>query len=120
MKSKYVLLASAFLISGVTFAQKDELKAAEKALKNGDAAGAKTTLQQAESLIANADDSQKAQFYFLKGNANLELAKKKVDEANSLKTAAKAYVDLIAVEKKTGKEKLWFLRWLLKSLQTLY
>ena len=105
MKSKYVLLASAFLISGVTFAQKDELKAAEKALKNGDASGAKTSLQQAEGLIANADDSQKAQFYFLKGNANLELAKKKVDEGNNLVAAAKAYSQLLEVEKASKKSK---------------
>ena len=31
MKSKYVLLASTMLISVATFAQKDQIKAAEKA-----------------------------------------------------------------------------------------
>jgi len=105
MKSKYVLLASAFLISGVTFAQKDELKAAEKALKSGNPSEAKASLDKAESLIANADDSQKAQFYFLKGNANLELAKKKVDEGNNLVSAAKAYNQLLEVEKASKKSK---------------
>lgn len=105
MKSKYVLLASAFLISGVTFAQKDELKAAEKALKNDNPSEAKATLEKAEGLIANADASQKAQFYFLKGNANLELAKKKVDTDNSLLNAAKAYTELLAVEKASNKSK---------------
>jgi len=105
MKSKYVLLASAFLISGVTFAQKDELKAAEKALKNDNPSEAKATLEKAEGLIANADASQKAQFYFLKGNANLELAKKKVDTDNSLLNAAKAYTQLLEVEKASNKSK---------------
>ena len=38
MKSKYVILASALLISVATFAQKDQIKNAEKALKSGDTA----------------------------------------------------------------------------------
>lgn len=105
MKSKYVLLASAFLISGATFAQKDELKAAEKALKAGNPSEAKTALEKAEGLIANADASQKAQFYFLKGNANLELAKKKVDTDKNLLAAAKAYTELLDVEKASNKSK---------------
>ena len=37
MKSKYVVLASALLISVASFAQKDEMKAAEKAFKKGNA-----------------------------------------------------------------------------------
>jgi tetratricopeptide (TPR) repeat protein len=105
MKSKYVLLASAFLISGVTFAQKEELKAAEKALKSGNPSEAKTSLDKAEGLISNADDSQKAQFYFLKGNTGLELAKKKVDEGNNLLLSAKSFQELIAVEKASKKSK---------------
>ncbi|RRJ93398.1 tetratricopeptide repeat protein [Flavobacterium macacae] len=105
MKSKYVLLASALLISSVTFAQKDELKVAEKALKSGNASEAKASLDKAEGLIANADDSQKAQFYFLKGNSSLELAKKKLDEGNNLVNAAKAYSQLLDIEKASKKSK---------------
>ena len=48
MKNKYVLLASALLISVSTFAQKDQIKAAEKALKSGNSAEAKSILQQAK------------------------------------------------------------------------
>lgn len=105
MKSKYVLLASAFLISGVTFAQKDELKAAEKALKGGNPTEAKTSLDKAESLIGNADDSQKAQFYFLRGNTYLALADKRIDAGNNLIEAAKSYNQLIDAEKATKKSK---------------
>ena len=105
MKSKYVLLASALLISVATFAQKDQIKAAEKALKGGKSQEAVTILAEAESLIANASDAEKAQFFFVKGNALLDLANKKVSTDTNLSLAAKAYQDLIDVEKASGKGK---------------
>ncbi|MFV8346216.1 tetratricopeptide repeat protein [Flavobacterium sp. ZB4P13] len=105
MKSKYVLLASALLISVATFAQKDQIKAAEKALKAGKSQEAVTILMEAESLIANAPDAEKAQFFFVKGNSLLDLANKNVDANINLSLAAKAYQDLIAVEKTSGKVK---------------
>ncbi|MFC6876988.1 tetratricopeptide repeat protein [Flavobacterium myungsuense] len=105
MKSKYVVLASALMISVSTFAQKDQIKAAEKALKNGNSTEAKTILLQAESLIGAATDSEKAQYYFVKGNTLLDLANKKIDVAKNQLDAAKAYQDLIAVEKISGKSK---------------
>ena len=105
MKSKYVILASALLISVATFAQKDQIKAAEKALKGGNSQEAVTILQGAESASATAPDSEKAQYFFLKGNAYLDLANKKVEEGKNLSLAAKAYQDLLAVEKASGKDK---------------
>jgi tetratricopeptide (TPR) repeat protein len=105
MKSKYVILASALLISVATFAQKDQIKAAEKALKGGNSQEAATILQGTESLIANATDAEKAQFFFVKGNALLDLANKNVETSTNLSLAAKAYQDLIAVEKTSGKIK---------------
>ncbi|MFH6971028.1 tetratricopeptide repeat protein [Flavobacterium petrolei] len=105
MKGKYVLLASALLISVATFAQKDQIKAAEKALKGGKSQEAVTILMEAESLIANAPDAEKAQFFFVKGNALLDLANKNVDASTNLSLAAKAYQDLIAAEKASGKVK---------------
>lgn len=105
MKSKYVILASALLISVATFAQKDQIKAAEKALKGGNAQEAITILQGAESLSATAPDNEKAQYFFVKGNAYLDLANKKVEEGKNLSLAAKAYQDLLAVEKASGKSK---------------
>lgn len=105
MKSKYVFLASSLLISVATFAQKDEIKAAEKAMKAGKSQEAATILMGAESLIANAGDAEKAQFFYVKGNALLDLANKKVDTDKNLSLAAKAYQDLISVEKASGKMK---------------
>jgi tetratricopeptide (TPR) repeat protein len=105
MKSKYVLLASALLISVATFAQKDQIKAAEKALKGGKSQEAVTILMEAESLITNATDAEKAQFFFVKGNALLDLANKNVDTDTNLSLAAKAYQDLIGTEKASGKSK---------------
>ncbi|EIA07958.1 tetratricopeptide repeat protein [Flavobacterium frigoris] len=105
MKSKYVILASALLISVATFAQKDEIKAAEKAFKKGESKEAATILQGAESLIPNASDSEKAQFFFLKGNVYLDLADKSIEADKNLSLAATAYSDLIAAEKASGKSK---------------
>ncbi|WP_119789947.1 tetratricopeptide repeat protein [Flavobacterium anhuiense] len=105
MKSKYVILASALLISVATFAQKDQIKNAEKALKGGDAQGALAQLKDAESLIANAKDTEQAQYYFVQGNAFLDLANKKVEEGKNLLAAADSYKKLIDVEKASGKQK---------------
>ena len=105
MKSKYVILASALLISVATFAQKDQIKAAEKALKAGNSQEAIVILQGAESLSATAPDNEKAQYFFVKGNAYLDLANKKVEEGKNLSLAAKAYQDLMTVEKASGKVK---------------
>lgn len=105
MKSKYVILASALLISVATFAQKDQIKSAEKALKNGDVQGAISILKDAENLVVNAKDVEQAQYYFVKGNAYLDLATKKVDESKSLSLAAESYKKLIDLEKESGKLK---------------
>lgn len=105
MKSKYVILASALMISMASFAQKDQIKSAEKALKGGDAQGAITILTGAENIIVNAKDTEQAQFYFVKGNAYLDLANKKVEESKNLSLAAESYKKLIEVEKASGKQK---------------
>ncbi|MEO7979080.1 tetratricopeptide repeat protein [Flavobacterium sp.] len=105
MKSKYVILASALLISVATFAQKDQIKSAEKALKSGDAQGAITILNDAENMVANAKDAEQAQFYFVKGNAYLELADKSVETGKNLSLAAESYKKLIDLENASGKQK---------------
>ena len=105
MKTKYVLLATALLISVATFAQKDQIKAAEKALKGGKSQEAATILMDAESLVAAAPDAEKAQYFFVKGNVLLDLANKKIDTDKNLSLAAKAYQELLGVEKSSGKMK---------------
>lgn len=105
MKSKYVLLASALLISVATFAQKDQIKAAEKALKAGNAQEAITILQGAEAASAVAPDAEKAQFHFVKANAHLALATKNEDVDANLSAAAKGYQEVVSIEKASGKDK---------------
>ena len=105
MKSKYVLLASALLISVATFAQKDQIKAAEKALKAGNAQEAITILQGVEAASAAAPDAEKAQFQFVKANAHLALATKNENTDANLSAAAKAYQEVLSIEKISGKAK---------------
>ena len=105
MKSKYVIYASALLFSVGMLAQKDQIKAAEKALKNGNAAEAITQLNQAESSIAGAPAADKAQFYFIKGNAMLDLSNKKMEIGKNLAGAANAYKMVLDTEKASGKSK---------------
>ena len=66
---KQTIVALALLVGSFSFAQKTELKDAEKAIKKNNFAEAKTALNSAESLIASADDKTKVQYYFLKGQA---------------------------------------------------
>jgi tetratricopeptide (TPR) repeat protein len=105
MKSKYVILASALLISVTTFAQKDQIKSAEKALKSGDAQGAISILKDAENMVVNAKDVEQAQYYFVQGNAYLELANKSVETGKNLSLSAESYKKLIDLEKASGKQK---------------
>jgi len=105
MKSNPIVIASALLLSMSLFAQKDQIKAAEKALKNGNAVEAVSILNQAEPSITAATDAEKAQYFFVKGNACLDLATKKMETAKNLSSAAKAYQQVLAVEKASGKSK---------------
>ena len=94
------------LISMSTYAQKDELKATDKALKGGDVTAAKAAIDKAEGMMANAEAKYKAKFYFLKAKTYYEIAKKNpsLDE-NPYGTAAKSFQDLFAYEKESGKVK---------------
>lgn len=92
---KQVLSVALGMCTMVTFAQKNELKSVEKALKIQDYTAAVTSIGAAERLIANADAKLKSKFYFLKGQA--------YGGKKDFKTAAKAYNDLFAFEKQVGK-----------------
>ncbi len=99
---KQVLLLLAFLISITTFAQKAELKAAEKAIKKQDFATAQASIQQAKPLVENADDKTKAKFYYLRAMTCSGLAK---TDAKYYSSAASAYNNLFEIEKKMGTTK---------------
>ena len=62
-------LGAALLVASLSFSQKNEIKAAEKALKTGSFSEAKSTLSSAESLISATDAKTQAKFYYLKAKA---------------------------------------------------
>jgi len=57
------------MMASFSFAQKKEIKTAEKAIKSSNFADAKAAISAAESLLSAMDDKTKAKFYFLKGQA---------------------------------------------------
>lgn len=96
MKKQIIALSLGFMSLG-SFAQKKELKMAEKALKKNDFTTALSAINTAEPLIANADDKYKSKFYFLKGQV---LAGQK-----KYTGAADAFSALKKLEEKTGKDR---------------
>lgn len=66
---KQITIALAISISAFSFAQKKELKTAEKAIKGSNYAEAKTALKEAEALMSSMDDKLKAQYYYLNAEA---------------------------------------------------
>ncbi len=66
---KLLTLALLLAITTMSFAQKNEVKAIEKALKDSNFADAKASVTEAEALIGSMEDKMKAKFYFLKAQA---------------------------------------------------
>tara|TARA_B110001450_G_scaffold114946_1_gene108670 strand:+ start:2680 stop:3924 length:1245 start_codon:yes stop_codon:yes gene_type:complete len=93
---KQLLVATIGLLSIASFAQKNELKAVEKALKKGQFKEAKATIAKLESSEDSMDPKYKAKYYFLKGTAYGK---------SNIKKAAEAYNTLFEYEKQTGKLK---------------
>lgn len=102
MKTRIIILA-AMSFTMVGFAQKNEIKAADKALKEGDAMGAKTSLETASGSIGGADEKVQAQYHFLRGKIYADLAKKGDDSA--FETAVSSFKKADEIEKKSGKVK---------------
>jgi len=71
-KMKKQVLALALLgLTSVAFAQKNEVKALEKAIKSERFTETKSLITAAEAVIGNADDKTKAKYYYLKVKAML-------------------------------------------------
>lgn len=96
-----VMLASGML----SFAQKDEVKDAEKALKKENYAEALAAINSAESTIDAADAKLKAKYYYVKGQAYYNMAKAGENTFENMDAAVAAFDKLVAVEKESGKEK---------------
>ncbi|WP_439152688.1 tetratricopeptide repeat protein [Winogradskyella sp.] len=81
---KLIALVLLVAFTSISFAQKSEIKAIEKALKKSNFADARTSVTAAEALLGNMDDKAKAKFYFLKAQslyANGAGTDAQVDEA---------------------------------------
>ena len=89
-------------ITSMSFAQKNEIKAIEKALKNSNFADATSAVKVADALIGNMDDKTKAKFYFIKAKALF--AEGKGTDAN-IDAAIESLNMLQALETKMGKLK---------------
>jgi tetratricopeptide (TPR) repeat protein len=70
MKKQLLMLALSGLTT-LTYAQKNEVKALEKAVKSEKFNETNSLISSAEALIANADDKTKAKFYYLKAKSLL-------------------------------------------------
>jgi len=102
MKTKLLILM-AVMFSMVAFSQKNELKAAEKALKGGDAPAAKASLESIAGMISGADERTQAQYYFLRGQVFQDLAKK--GDAAAFNEAVTSFKEVLSIEDKSGKPK---------------
>ena len=96
MKTK-ILILLAIMVSMVGFSQKNEIKAADKALKSGNAAEAKTILEGAKSIIEGAEAKYQAQAYSVLGNAYANLSE--------YKPAIETLRKVISIEEAAGKKK---------------
>ena len=96
---KQVLTIALGLFTIVAFAQKNELKTAEKAIKKLDYSTAVSAINSAEGLIANADAKTKSKFYFLKAQA--------FGGQKNFEKAGEAYNQLFSFEKSTKKRYTW-------------
>ena len=63
--NRFTVFALIVFVSSLSFGQKKELKAADKAIDKNNYAEAKAALSQAKSMMSNMDDKQKAQYNLL-------------------------------------------------------
>ncbi len=98
IKKQILMLVASILIGVSAFSQKSELKAADKAVKKGDYATALAAVNQAESLVANADSKTQAKFYYLKGMALYADG----NNSENIDAVAEAFNQLLTIEQKSG------------------
>ncbi|WP_297694031.1 tetratricopeptide repeat protein [uncultured Eudoraea sp.] len=100
MKTKLLILAfMCFALAG--FSQKAELKAADKALKSGDTASAKSSLDGIQGMISGTDEKIQAQYFFLRGKTYADLANKGNNDAFT--EAIDAFNKVLSIEDSKGK-----------------
>ena len=70
MKTKSLVIA-ALSVTALTFAQKKEIKSAEKTVESGSFVQAQTEISGLEGMMSQMDEKEKEYYYFIKGRAFL-------------------------------------------------
>ena len=112
-KNIFVLL---LLIPSV-YAQKNEIKEAQKKLKTGNSEQVLAILSPVEYLISNAEVDDRIHFYYLQGTALVDQANNNINRDKNLSKAILAFNDLIQVEDEANQNK--FTSTALKSLHEI-
>jgi tetratricopeptide (TPR) repeat protein len=99
-----ILMLFALLISATAFAQKDEIKAAEKAIKKGDFASALTEVNKLDGMVSGMDDKMLPKYYYLRGETYAGLSKTDPSKKN-YEESAESFNKLFEVEKQSGSDK---------------
>lgn len=97
-----MIIALICLISVYSYAQKDEIKAIEKALKSKDFAAARAASATGAAVISNMDDKTKAKYYLMKAQAYY--ANGAASDAD-FNTAIESLKNLSELEKSSGYNK---------------
>lgn len=99
----FILLFNIPLI--LIYAQKREIKEAQKEFKAGNSLGVISILSPVDYLIGNSSYDDKTHFYYLKGMALVDLATKNINSDKNYSLAITAFNDLISTESESNKYK---------------
>lgn len=84
------------------YAQKSQIKEAQKELKAGNSEQALAILSPVEYLISNAAAEDRIHFYYVQGTALTNLANENINTSKNLSKAILAFSDLILVESESN------------------
>ena len=99
-----ILMLFALLIGVTAYAQKDEIKAAEKAIKKGDFAAALSEVNKLDEMVSGMDGKTLPKYYYLRGETFAGLSKTDPSKQN-YEEAADSFNKLFEVEKESGSDK---------------
>jgi tetratricopeptide (TPR) repeat protein len=92
--NKNILITLAFLFINVTYAQKKELKFAERNIKSEDYSTAKQNIQLAEKLISQMDAKTIVKYHYLKGVAYYANGNSNIEESSVALESLNKSIDL--------------------------
>ena len=92
--NKNILITLAFLFINITYAQKKELKFAERNIKSEDYSTAKQNIQLAEKLISQMDAKTTVKYHYLKGVAYYANGNSNIEESSVALESLNKSIDL--------------------------